>query len=264
MQSGGKGMEQEMSEKQFDKNETEKQEGTGGQQENPMVRKRLFGRGIYGSKDVPIRLLDKLIIGAIVLTVVLIIYSTVNGGFHIRFDTDGGTEIAEQKLRYGEPVAEPAAPTKLGYDFAGWRIKDTETGWNFQLDTVSGSMTLVAQWTPAQITVKFDPAGGHFEETAEKDSEEALANGSASDGSSSAGSGVSGNGSISDGAGSSASGGTENKEQKTVTFGGTYGALPTPVREGYEFAGWSYSGNIITPDSVVQTNGEHVLTAEWR
>ena len=197
-------------------------------------KKSWFGRGVYGSKDVPIRLLDKLIIGAIVLTVVLIIYSTVNGGFYIRFDTDGGTEVAEQKLRYGDTVAEPAAPAKPGYEFAGWRIKDTETGWNFQLDTVSGSMTLVAQWTPAQITVKLDPAGGYFE-------------------------GVPAEGST---AGDSAE--NKNTKIKTVTFGGQYGTLPTPVREGYEFAGWSYSGNIITPDSIVQTNGEHVLTAEWR
>ena len=190
-----------------------------GKQENPMVKKRLFGRGIYGSKDVPIRLLDKLIIGAIVLTVVLIIYSTVNGGFYVRFDTDGGTEVVAQKLRYGATVAEPFAPEKPGYVFSGWRIKDTETGWNFQLDTVSGSMTLVAQWKPAQITVKFDPAGGSLE---------------------------------------------NGLNEKQVTFGGQYGELPTPVREGYDFAGWVYSGNLITRDSLVQTNGEHVLTAEWR
>ena len=31
------------------------------QGENPMIRKRWFGRGIYGSKDVPIRILDGII-----------------------------------------------------------------------------------------------------------------------------------------------------------------------------------------------------------
>ena len=189
-----------------------------------MIKKRLFGRGVYGSKDVPIRLLDKLIAGAIVLTVVLIIYSAVNGGFHVRFDTDGGSAVAEQKLRYGETVAEPAAPEKPGYVFSGWRIKDTETGWNFELDTVTGSMTLVAQWKPAKLKVKLDLAGGELP------------------------------GGPADSAG---------MPELEVTYGEAYGELPEPVRDGYTFAGWVYSGSLITADSIVQTNGEHVLTAQW-
>lgn len=130
------------------------------QTENPMIRKRWFGRGIYGSKDVPIRLLDGLIAFAIIATIALIIYSAVNGGFQVSFDTDGGSAVETQVLRYGDTVAEPEAPTKPGYEFAGWKVADTGTGWNFALDTVSGSLTLVAQWTPAQIIVKLDPDGG--------------------------------------------------------------------------------------------------------
>lgn len=49
-----------------------------------------------------------------------------------------------------------------------------------------------------------------------------------------------------------------------VTFGEPYGELPTPVREGYEFDGWYYEDNLITEESIVETNGEHVLTARWK
>ena len=52
-------------------------------------------------------------------------------------------------------------------------------------------------------------------------------------------------------------------ESKQVTFGETYGELPTPVKEGSTFGGWEYSGQIITADTVVQMTGEHVLTATW-
>ena len=52
-------------------------------------------------------------------------------------------------------------------------------------------------------------------------------------------------------------------ESKQVTFGENYGELPTPVKEGSTFAGWEYSGQIITADTVVQMTGEHVLTATW-
>ena len=52
-------------------------------------------------------------------------------------------------------------------------------------------------------------------------------------------------------------------ESKQVTFGETYGELPVPVKDGSSFAGWEYSGQIITADTQVQMTGEHVLTALW-
>ena len=54
------------------------------------------------------------------------------------------------------------------------------------------------------------------------------------------------------------------RSQKQVTFGETYGTLPEPVKEGRTFAGWEYSGQTITADTVVQMTGEHVLTAIWK
>ena len=53
-------------------------------------------------------------------------------------------------------------------------------------------------------------------------------------------------------------------ESKQVIFGETYGTLPEPVKEGSIFAGWEYSGQTITADTVVQMTGEHVLTAIWK
>ena len=181
-----------------------------------------FGRGIYGSKDVPIRILDGLIGVLIVVIVGMIIFFAVRGGFNIVYDTDGGSEVAARKVRYGEFLTEPETPYKPGYTFDGWYTeKEGETVlWYFQSEKVTGYMTLTAHWVPAQFTVKFDYDGG-----------------TGADGS--------------------------TVESKQVTFGETYGELPTPVKGGSTFGGWEYSGQIITADTVVQMTGEHVLTATW-
>lgn len=59
------------------------------EEKKELPKKRWFGRGIYGSKDVPIRILDGLIAFLIVLTVALTAVFAINGGYVVSFDTDG-------------------------------------------------------------------------------------------------------------------------------------------------------------------------------
>lgn len=125
--------------------------------------KKLFGRGIYGSRDVPIRLLDGLIAALIAAAVILTVAFTVNGGFLVTFDSQGGTPVESQKLRYGKLVTEPQAPEKPGYDFVSWYDEKGEKNWRFEYEYVTGDMTLTAVWTPAAILVKFDLDGGAVE-----------------------------------------------------------------------------------------------------
>lgn len=143
-------------------NEEKRQEEI--QEETAAVRKRWFGRGIYGSKDVPIRLLDGFIGITVAVIILLTIVFAVNGGYVISFETNGGTETPSQRLRYGELLTEPEEPEKPGYEFAGWQREDEpDKLWNFEEDKVGGDMTLTACWTPARITVKFDLNGGSFD-----------------------------------------------------------------------------------------------------
>lgn len=63
-----------------------------------------------------------------------------------------------------------------------------------------------------------------------------------------------------------ADGGKVTASTKNVTFGSTYGELPTPTRSGYTFAGWWTavdSGEQINAESVVKTASDHVLYAHW-
>lgn len=208
---------QETKEQQAEKQKIEAVENT---ETSQMPKKPWFGRGIYGSKDVPIKILDRFIIGAILLAIVLTVVFAVNGGFIVSFDSDGGSAVASQKLRYDAYVEEPEIPVKAGYDFAGWYCADDpKIMWNFEKRQVYGDMTLIAKWTPAQVRVKFDPDGGEFS--------------------------------------------TEVTEERYVTFGEAYGELPIPEKDGKQFVGWMYSGQMIQAETVVAVNGEHILTAIW-
>lgn len=48
-----------------------------------------------------------------------------------------------------------------------------------------------------------------------------------------------------------------------VKFHEAYGELPTPIKEGKNFVGWKYNGEMITSSTIVQMNGEHTLQAMY-
>ena len=192
--------------------------------ENPMVKKRWFGRGIYGSKDVPIRVLDACIGLMILAALVLTLWGATHSGFAIQFDTGvDDLTVETQKVQHGGTVAEPEAPLRPGYDLVGWSTTpEPEVHlWSFADATVQGGMTLYAVWGAASFPVKFDLAGGTVNGAAEA-------------------------------------------EAITVTYGQPYGELPVPEKEGAVFAGWVYSGQTITADTPVTMTGEHVLPASWQ
>lgn len=60
-----------------------------------------------------------------------------------------------------------------------------------------------------------------------------------------------------------AQGGSVNPSAQVVTYGNSYGTLPTPTRTGYTFNGWKYQNNFITSSTVVTTETNHTLTADW-
>lgn len=61
------------------------------------------------------------------------------------------------------------------------------------------------------------------------------------------------------------SGGTVNPTSKKVIYGKTYGELPVPEREGYEFYAWKHeeSNTIVSSNTSVLSKTEHTLKAIW-
>ena len=80
--------------------------------------------------------------------------------YNVTFDSNGGTAVSSAAVEAGQKVAEPAAPTRTGYTFAGWY---TAKGGGSKYDftkPVTADMTLYARWTINKYEVKFDANGG--------------------------------------------------------------------------------------------------------
>ena len=92
------------------------------QPEESAAKKQWIGKGIYGKKDVPIKVLDGLIAGFVVTIIVLVVVFAINGGYYVTFETAGGSEISKQKLRYGDHIEMPEEPVKPGYEFVHWEL----------------------------------------------------------------------------------------------------------------------------------------------
>lgn len=66
--------------------------------------------------------------------------------YEVKFDSRGGSEVASQTIKEGGYVTEPKEPTREGYSFDGWYWSRKE--WDFNKNTVTRSITLVANWKP--------------------------------------------------------------------------------------------------------------------
>lgn len=70
----------------------------------------------------------------------------------VKFETNGGTPIEPVTAIYGEKLARPEDPVREGKRLVGW-FKDIHLSeeWDFDTDTVTGSMTLYAKWEDAPV-----------------------------------------------------------------------------------------------------------------
>ena len=124
--------------------------------------------------------------------------------YTVKFDTNGGTTIADKTLTWDDMVLEGVSdPEKPGYDFAGWtfdggNVLTRTTYANLAADDTVTSITLTAQWTLHLYTVTLDANGGTFD----------------------------------------ASGSTVAQDTMQVTYGGNFEQMPIPRYKGYFFRGW--------------------------
>ncbi len=72
------------------------------------------------------------------------VWADVTTYYEVTFDTDGGSAVDAQTVKYGETLAAFDEPTKDGYKFLGWFTEADEA---FDLTTpITKSMTLTAKW----------------------------------------------------------------------------------------------------------------------
>jgi len=93
----------------------------------------------------------------------------------VTFDSGGGSAVPEQTVNLGDLVAEPTAPTRDGYVFAGWFTdEDLSEKWVFSAP-VASDMTLFAKWTAVYQVTFVDFDGNVIDEQAVFDGEAATA-----------------------------------------------------------------------------------------
>ncbi len=191
---------------------------------------------------------------------------------------------------YYQSGTKPVHPTeenlnKAGYTFAGWKDKDA--------DKLVGIKSVVAQWTANTYTVTFDANGGEVgtkTKTVTYDSTYGNSgklptptlDGYTFDGWYDDNGNLVNDNTVVTTADNhtlcahwtantytvkfDANEGTVTPAEQTVTYGSTYGELPTPTREGYTFAGWfteQNGGTQVTKETVVKTVADHTLYAHW-
>ena len=82
--------------------------------------------------------------------------------YTIKFDTKGGSAIANQLVKNGDKVTEPTAPTKEGYAFAGWLYNNNKYDFSTKINsdmTLEAVYYAVAADTNAYV-ISFDTDGG--------------------------------------------------------------------------------------------------------
>jgi uncharacterized repeat protein (TIGR02543 family) len=85
----------------------------------------------------------------------------------VTFDSKGGSSVTASVFSSGGTLAEPTAPTRTGYTFAGWSATDGGTAVTFPYSPgVVTDITLYAKWTAASQNSSSGNSGGSNASTA--------------------------------------------------------------------------------------------------
>lgn len=67
--------------------------------------------------------------------------------YTVTHESNGGSTVPSQTVKYNETANKPADPTKSGYTFAGWYTEEKLTNKYGFATPVTGNITLYAKWT---------------------------------------------------------------------------------------------------------------------
>lgn len=80
--------------------------------------------------------------------------------YTVSFDTDGGSLVDDQTVKYLEKASKPATnPTKAGHTFLGWFKADLTTVFDFDTQ-ITTDTTIYAKWEINTYLVEFESNGG--------------------------------------------------------------------------------------------------------
>ena len=96
--------------------------------------------------------------GAVKKWIAAYVWAYVDTYYDVTFNSDGGSAVDPQTVKYGDELAVFNEPTKDGYKFLGWYTEADEA---FNLTTpITKSMTLTAKWERNTYTIVYHGNGG--------------------------------------------------------------------------------------------------------
>ncbi|QGG49675.1 InlB B-repeat-containing protein [Lysinibacillus pakistanensis] len=79
----------------------------------------------------------------------------------VLFESNDGSVVAPEHMRYNDKLPEPSNPTKANFIFEGWyKDADLTEKWNFATDRVQANIILYAKWAINEHTLSFVSNGG--------------------------------------------------------------------------------------------------------
>ena len=107
--------------------------------------------GLYRNVKMSVKTVDKLIVIGVVVLIACVVFAISHAGFTVTFDTNGGSQIENQKVMHGQLVNVENDPVKEGYVFTGWYSdRDCTKAFDISKDTVNESITLYSGWDKAE------------------------------------------------------------------------------------------------------------------
>ena len=210
--------------------------------------------------------------------------------YSVNFDSNGGSAVASQSVKYGSKASRPTDPTRAGHTFQGWYTsRDGGARYDFN-QTVTGDVTLYAHWSVNSYTLAFDGNGGKASESSRTVQygnqygtlPTATRTGHTFQGwytAKSGGTKVSPSTTM--GAANTTlyahwsvnaytlafdgNGGKASESSRKVQYGNQYGTLPTATRTGYAFQGWytARDGGTKVSPSTTMGAADTTLYARW-
>lgn len=71
--------------------------------------------GLYRNVKISVKTADRLILVGIVVLIACVVFAISHAGFTVTFDTNGGSQIENQKVMHGQLVNVENDPVKEGY-----------------------------------------------------------------------------------------------------------------------------------------------------
>ncbi|MBR0420122.1 MAG: InlB B-repeat-containing protein [Erysipelotrichaceae bacterium] len=118
------------------------------QNEEKVETKKIDGssfHNLYSKINIPIKVLDRIIAVLIAALFLALFFGIRNRGYTIKFDSQGGTYVENQKKMYGETI-DYVIPEREGYKFRGWSLYQDCNSIYDENSIINDSIDLYACW----------------------------------------------------------------------------------------------------------------------